>query len=113
VFPTLAMHLAQLSTSRAQWAAQLACLATHDLRGALPSMSALHTVIAADRDWLFPATQVRRLADAAPAAAFVELPSGHAIWFEAEAAFVAVVQRAFADPDADSNPDLAPNPCDS
>ncbi|PRQ05832.1 putative aminoacrylate hydrolase RutD [Enhygromyxa salina] len=105
VFATLAMHLGQLSTSRPQWAAQLARLASHDLRASVPTMTALHTVIAGDQDWLFPASEVRRLADAAPAATFAELPSGHAIWFEAEAAFVALVQRAFAQPDPDPHLD--------
>jgi pimeloyl-ACP methyl ester carboxylesterase len=100
VFQMLRMHLEKLSTSRAEWAAQLDNLVAHDVRKALPELTMVHTVIAGAQDWLFPASEVRRLAAALPCAQFEQIESGHGIWFEAEDEFVELVHRALAAPEA-------------
>ena len=94
-FATLAMHLDGLAAPREPWAAQLDNLLAHDLRSALAEMHAVRLVLAGSEDWLFPASEVARLAAGLPRARFEALASGHAVWFEAEDAFVEAVHRAF------------------
>lgn len=97
-FALLQAHLGQLSTSRAEWAAQLDCLINHDVRAILPKMGMVHTVIAGTKDWLFPASESRLLADALPNARLELLDSGHGVWFEAEQEFVELIHRALNEP---------------
>lgn len=94
VFATLRMHMGRGSTTREAWRAGLDNLIAHDVRSALSEMSAVVSVIAGEEDWLFPASESRKLADALPRARYRSLPTGHAMWIENEDAFVSEIHQA-------------------
>lgn len=97
-FALLRMHLSKLTASREQWARQLDILRDHDVRAQLSSMHAIDLVIAGRDDWLFPASESRLLAASLPAARLVELPAGHALWFETVDQFVELVHECLDAP---------------
>ncbi len=94
----LRLNLGSVSWSREAWAAQLEALLVHDLPAdSRERLAAVRGVIAGDEDWLFPTSELRRLAAALPGARIEVIEeTGHAIWVERADALVDAVDALLA-----------------
>ncbi len=94
----LRLNLGSISWSREAWAAQLEALLRHELPAdSRERLVAVRGVIAGDEDWLFPTSELARLASALPRAQLEVIEeTGHAIWVERADALVDAVDTLLA-----------------